>query len=68
MENSNAEIEGPNTLHTSDDRMKNPEFDLRVREALYIRRYNCGHGRGMNEDDGSYVTTNQWQPVFNRMG
>ena len=47
---------------------KNPKFDLRVREALYIRRYQCGPGKGMNQDYGSYVYTNQWQPVFNRTG
>ena len=68
MEKCTSAIEGPKILHTADDRIKNPKFDLRVREALYIRRYNCGPGRGMNEDYGSYVTTDQWQPVFNRMG
>ena len=68
METCKANIEGPTILHNSDDRMKNPKYDLRVREALYIRRNNCGPGRGMNQDYGSYVTSNQWQPVFNRMG
>ena len=68
METCNAKIDGPEILHVSDDRQKNPKFDLRVMEALNIRRFNCGPGKGMNEDMGSYVTTNQWQPVFNRMG
>ena len=68
MENCSANIEGPKILHNSDERQKNPKFDLRVREALYIRRYQCGPGKGMNQDYGSYVNTNQWQPVFNRMG
>ena len=43
------------------------KYDLRVREALYIRRFNTGPNRGMNEDLGSYVRTNQWAPVFNGM-
>ena len=68
METCKAHIEGPVILHNSDDRLKNPKFDLRVRESLYIRRYNCGPSRGMNQDYGSYVTSNQWQPFFNRMG
>ena len=67
MEKCNARIEGPKILCTSDDRKKNPKFDLRITEALHIRRLNCGPGKGMNEDWGSYVTTQQWQPVFNRM-
>ena len=32
------------------------------------RQYQCGPGKGMNQDYGSYVYTNQWQLVFNRMG
>ena len=40
---------------------------LRVMEALHIRRLNCGPGKGMNEDMGSYVTTNQWQPILNKL-
>ena len=68
MENWKATIDGPEILHTSDNRLKNPKYDLRVREALFIRRFNAGPEHGMNEDMGSYVTTNQWQPVFNKMG
>ena len=68
MQHCKANIEGPSILYTSDDRQKNVKQDLRIMEALHIRRLNCGPGRGMNEDMGSYVTTNQWQPVFNRMG
>ena len=67
METCKAEIDGPNILHLSNDRQKNPKYDLRIMEALNIRRFNSGPGKGMNEDMGSYVTTNQWQPVFNRM-
>ena len=32
------------------------------------RQYQCGPGKGMNQDYGSYVYTNQWQLVCNRMG
>ena len=68
MEHRKAQIDGPEILHSADERIKNPKYDLRVREALFIRRYNAGPGKGMNEDMGSYVYTNQWQPVFNKMG
>ena len=67
MERCKANIQGPEMLCTADGKRKNPKFDLRVKEALYIRRYNCGPGKGMNEDLGSYVSTTQWEPVFNRM-
>ena len=66
MEKCNGEIEGPSILCTantksSKNRMK---YDLRVKEALFIRRYDCGPFKGMNEDNGSYVKTTQWDPVF----
>ena len=67
MEHCKAKIEGPKILFVSDDKKKNPKFNLRIMEALHIRRWNSGPGKGMNEDMGSYVTTNQWQPVFNKM-
>ena len=67
METCKATIQGPEVLYTANGRNKNPKFDLRVTEALHIRRLNSGPGKGMNEDWGSYVTTQQWQPVFNRM-
>ena len=67
MRDCNATIPEPHILHNTNDKSKNPKFDLRVREALYIRRYKCGPGKGMNEDLGSYVTTTQWEPVFNRI-
>ena len=40
---------------------------LKVREALEIRRHNCGPGHGLNEDMGAYVKTSLWNPVFHRM-
>ena len=41
--------------------------DLKVREALEIRRHNCGPGHGLNEDYGAYVRTTMWNPVFHTM-
>ena len=61
-------VEGPFIIETADRRNKNLKYDLRIGEALNIKRYNCGPGKGMNEDFGSYVTTTQWQPVFNKLG
>ena len=42
-------------------------YDLKVREALEIRRHNCGPGHGLNEDMGAYVKTSLWNPVFHQM-
>ena len=42
-------------------------YDLKIREALEIRRHNCGPGHGLNEDMGAYVKTTMWNPVFHRM-
>ena len=42
-------------------------YDLKIREALEIRRHNCGPGAGLNEDYGAYVRTTQWNPVFHQM-
>ena len=43
-------------------------YNLKVREALEIRRHNSGPGQGLNEDYGAYVKTTAWNPVFNQMG
>ena len=43
------------------------DYDQRVWEALEIKKENCGPGKGMNEDWGSYVKTDAWNPVFNTM-
>ena len=42
-------------------------YDLKVCEALVIRRHNCGPGTGLNEDFGAYVKTSMWNPVFYHM-
>ena len=49
---------------------KNPQrlkHLLRVEEAMWIRRLNCGPGKGLNEDWGSYVKTDAWPPLFKTM-
>ena len=46
------------------DRLK---YHLRVSEALHIKREKCGPGKGLNEDYGSYVKTDAWAPVFEKM-
>ena len=50
--------------------LKDPDqlkHHLRVEEALWIRRLDCGPGKGLNEDWGSYVRTDAWAPVFATM-
>ena len=42
-------------------------YDLKVCEALEIRRHNSGPGSGLNEDFGAYVKTAMWDPVFHKM-
>ena len=42
-------------------------YDLKIREALEIRRHNCGPGKGLTEDFGAYVRTTQCNPVFHEM-
>ena len=45
-------------------RRRKLEYDLCVREALEIRKHDCGPGRGLNEDMGAYVKTDIWDPVL----
>mgnify|MGYP001793888252 CR=1 FL=1 len=42
-------------------------YDLKIREALEIRRQKCGPGRGLNEDMGAYVKIDIWDPVLHTM-
>ena len=44
-------------------------FRRKVREALEIRRLGTGPDktRGLNRDYGDYVTTNEWQTVFDKI-
>ena len=60
--------ENPTVLATfSGKNKKRLAYDAKVREALEIRRHNCGPGSGLNEDMGAYVKTAQWDPVFHKM-
>ena len=42
-------------------------YDIKIREALEIRRHNCGPGKGLNEDMGANVKTDIWDPVLRTM-
>ena len=46
---------------------KKTAYDLKVREALEIRRHKCGPGKGLNFDMGAYVKTDMWDPVLHTM-
>ena len=69
-ENCNKDVNWePHVVKTmSNKNKKRLAYDLKVREALEIRRHNCGPGRGLNEDFGAYVKTTQWNPVFHKIG
>ena len=43
-------------------------YDMRLREAIEIRKNKSGPGRGLNEDMGAYVKTDIWDTVLNLMG
>ena len=43
-------------------------YDTKIREALEIRRHNSGPGKGLNEDMGSYIKTDLWDPVLHQIG
>ena len=60
--------ENPIVLKTmSGKNKKSLAYNLKVREALEIKRQNSGPGQGLNEDFGAYVKTTQWNPVFHSM-
>ena len=60
--------ENPKILATmANKNKKRLAYDLKVREALEIKRQNSGPGSGLNEDFGAYVKTSQWNPVFHSM-
>ena len=46
---------------------KKTMYDLKVREALEIRRNKCGPGKGLNFDMGAYVKTDIWDPVLHTL-
>ena len=43
-------------------------YDIKIRESLEIRRHGSGPGKGLNEDNGSYIRTDIWDPVLNTIG
>ena len=68
MQNCDTPIDKPEILCFTENKNKlKLKYDLRVKEALFIQRHKSGPGKGMNEDYGSYVKTQAWTPVFNRM-
>ena len=68
-EHCNAEVDWqPEVLkNMSNKNKKRLTYNLKIREALEIRRHNCGPGSGLNEDLGAYVKTHMWDPVFHKM-
>ena len=42
-------------------------YNLKVREAIEIRRHNAGPGKGLNEDMGAYVKTDLWDPALSTL-
>ena len=57
--------ENPTILTTMHHKNKKVlDFDLQIREALEIMRHDCGPCKGLNEDNGNYVKTDIWRPVF----
>ena len=47
-----------------DKNKKRLNYNLKIREALDIRRHNCGPGKGLSEDMGAYVKTDLWDPIL----
>ena len=43
------------------------QYNLRLRESLYIAKENCGPGHGLNEDWGGHLFTRVWHPLFQKM-
>ena len=68
-ENCNEPINWePRVITNMVDKNKNRlTYNLKIREALEIKRLNTGPNNGLNEDWGAYVKTSIWNPVFNQM-
>ena len=68
MQHCRGPINGPEILETTSSKSKSAlKYDLRIKEALYIRKFECGPNKGMNKDMGSYISTTQWAPILNGM-
>jgi hypothetical protein len=60
--------ENPTIITTVQHKNKNKlVYDLKIREALEIKKCQSGPGKGLNEDFGAYVKTSAWAPVFNKL-
>ena len=58
-------LENFEPLHTMQSKHKQkPGYDLRVCEAMEIRRHGSGPGKGLNEDMGAYIKTDMWDPIL----
>ena len=61
-------VENASVITTMQSKSKKKTmYDLKVREALEIRRNKCGPGKGLNFDMGAYVKTDIWDPVLHTM-
>ena len=55
----------PDWDNTETLKVEPKKFERKVREALEIQRWRCGPANGgLNLDDGQYVTTKFWTPMF----
>ena len=55
----------PDWDNTETLKIEPKRFERKVREALEIQRWRCGPtSGGLNLDDGQYVTTKFWTPMF----
>jgi hypothetical protein len=60
--------ENPKIITTMTNKNKKKlAFDLKVCEAVEIRKNQSWPERGLNEDFGAYIRTNTWAPVLNRL-
>ena len=60
--------EKPAVLETMSGKSKLAlQYNLRLRESLYIAKENTGPGHGLNEDWGGHLHTRVWHPLFEKM-
>ena len=56
-------------LHPENLSMKNRYYDRKVRESLeiYMAVVRYGQEKVLNRDNGNFVKTNAWKPLFRKM-
>ena len=64
MEKCDGEIKGPEVICTVNAKANKNSMKHDLKEALYIKRLDCGPYKSMNLDNGAHVKTTQWDPVF----